>query len=167
MAVTVESIKTLRQQTGAGIMDAKRALEDADGDMSKAQDILRERGIASAAKKASRATNEGIVESYIHSGGRVGVIVEINCETDFVARTDEFKALAHDLAMQIAAMDPLYVDASEVPEDAISVSDEQLLLKQAYIRDPSKTVQDLVNETVGKLSENIRVRRFARFSLGE
>lgn len=148
-------------------MDAKRALEDADGDMSKAQDILRELGIASAAKKASRATNEGIVESYIHSGGRVGVIVEINCETDFVARTDEFKALAHDLAMQIAAMDPLYVDASEVPEDAISVSDEQLLLKQAYIRDPSKTVQDLVNETVGRLSENIKVRRFARFSLGE
>ena len=167
MAVTVESIKALRTQTGAGIMDAKRALEDADGDMSKAQDILRELGIASAAKKASRATNEGIVESYIHSGGRVGVIVEINCETDFVARTDEFKALAHDLAMQIAAMDPLYVDASEVPEDAISVSDEQLLLKQAYIRDPSKTVQDLVNETVGRLSENIKVRRFARFSLGE
>ena len=167
MAVTVESIKALREQTGAGIMDAKRALEDADGDMDKAQDILREQGIASAAKKASRATNEGVVESYIHSGGRVGVLVEINCETDFVARTEEFKELAHGLAMQIAAMDPLYVDSNEVPEDANSVSDEQLLLKQAYIRDPSKTVQDLVNETVGKLSENIRVRRFARFSLGE
>ena len=167
MAVTVESIKALREQTGAGIMDAKRALEDADGDMDKAQDILREQGIASAAKKASRATNEGVVESYIHSGGRVGVLVEINCETDFVARTEEFKELAHGLAMQIAAMDPLYVDSNEIPEDAISVSDEQLLLKQAYIRDPSKTVQDLVNETVGKLSENIRVRRFARFSLGE
>ncbi len=167
MAITVESIKALRQQTGAGIMDAKRALEDADGDMSKAEDILRQQGIASAAKKASRATNEGIVESYIHSGGRVGVLVEVNCETDFVARTDEFKALAHDLAMQIAAMSPLYVDSGEVPEDADSVSDEELLMKQAYIRDPSKTVRDLVNETVGRIGENIRVRRFARFSLGE
>lgn len=167
MAVTVESIKALRDQTGAGIMDAKRALEDADGDMGKAEDILRAHGIASAAKRASRATNEGIVESYIHSGGRVGVLVEINCETDFVARTDDFNTLAHDLAMQIAAMSPMYVDAGDVPEDADSVADDLLLMKQAYIRDPSITVQDLVSEMVGKLGENIRVRRFTRFALGE
>ncbi len=167
MAITVDDIKALRQITGAGVMDSKRALEEASGDIKKAEELLREQGIASAAKKANRATNQGIVESYIHSGGRIGAIVEVNCETDFVARTDEFKDLAHNLAMQIAAMSPSYVDESAVPEDETVEAAQDCLLQQPFIRDPAKTVQDLVNETVGKLGENVRVRRFTRFSLGE
>ncbi len=167
MAVTVDEIKALRQITGAGVMDSKRALEEAGGDIKKAEEILRQQGIASAAKKANRETNQGLVESYIHSGGRIGAIVEVNCETDFVARTDDFKALAHSLAMQIAAMSPSYVDESAVPEDETVDAAQDCLLQQPFIRDPAMTVQDLVNETVGKLGENVRVRRFTRFSLGE
>ena len=116
MDVSVEAIKELRERTSAGIMDCKRALQESKGDLARAEEILREQGIASAARKASRATNQGVVESYIHSGGRIGAIVEVNCETDFVARTPDFKDLAHDLAMQVAAMSPLYVDDSEIPE---------------------------------------------------
>ena len=167
MAVTVDDIKALRQITGAGVMDSKRALEQASGDINKAEEILRQQGIASAAKKANRATNQGLIESYIHSGGRIGAIVEVNCETDFVARTDEFKDLAHNLAMQVAAMSPSYVDESTAPEDETVDAAQDCLLQQPFIRDPAKTVQDLVNETVGKLGENVRVRRFTRFSLGE
>ena len=167
MAVTVDDIKALRQITGAGVMDSKRALEEASGDIKKAEEILRQQGIASAAKKANRATNQGLVESYIHSGGRIGAIVEVNCETDFVARTEEFKELAHSLAMQVAAMSPSYVDESSAPEDETVDAAQDCLLQQPFIRDPAKTVQDLVNETVGKLGENVRVRRFTRFSLGE
>ena len=167
MAVTVDDIKALRGLTGAGVMDSKRALEAAGGDLRKAEEILRERGIASAAKKANRETNQGLVESYIHSGGRIGAIVEVNCETDFVARTDDFRDLAHNLAMQIAAMSPSYVDAAQAPEGEEVDAAQDCLLQQPFIRDPSKTVQDLVNETVGKLGENVRVRRFTRFSLGE
>lgn len=167
MAVTVDDIKALRGLTGAGVMDSKRALEEAGGDLKKAEDILRQQGIASAAKKANRETNQGLVESYIHSGGRIGAIVEVNCETDFVARTDDFRDLAHNLAMQIAAMSPSYVDAEQAPEGADVDEAQDCLLQQPFIRDPSKTVQDLVNETVGKLGENVRVRRFTRFSLGE
>lgn len=167
MAVTVDDIKALRQITGAGVMDSKRALEEASGDIEKAEEILRQQGIASAAKKANRATNQGLIESYIHSGGRMGAIVEVNCETDFVARTDEFKDLAHNLAMQVAAMSPSYVDESTAPEDETVDAAQDCLLQQPFIRDPAKTVQDLVNETVGKLGENVRVRRFTRFSLGE
>lgn len=167
MAVTVDDIKALRGLTGAGVMDSKRALESAGGDLRKAEEILRERGIASAAKKANRETNQGLVESYIHSGGRIGAIVEVNCETDFVARTDDFRDLAHNLAMQIAAMSPSYVDAAQAPEGEEVDAAQDCLLQQPFIRDPSKTVQDLVNETVGKLGENVRVRRFTRFSLGE
>ncbi len=167
MAVTVENIKALRDITGAGVMDSKKALEEAGGDLKRAEDILRQQGIASAAKKASRATNQGVIESYIHSGGRIGAIVEVNCETDFVARTDDFRELAHSLAMQIAAMSPSYVDEASAPEGEKVDAAQDCLLQQPFIRDPSKTVQELVTETVGKLGENVRVRRFSRFSLGE
>ncbi len=165
--VTVDSIRALREETGAGVMDCKRALEAAEGDVARAQDILRQEGIASAAKKSSRETNDGVVESYIHSGGRIGVLVEVNCETDFVARTPEFRELAHNLAMQVAAMDPQHVDEADLPEGAEVNPQEDCLLQQAFIRDPSKTIEDLLKETVGKLGENIRVRRFTRFALGE
>ncbi len=168
MEVSVEAIKALREETGAGIMDCKRALEQSEGDLTKAHEILKDIGAASAAKKASRATNEGIVESYIHSGGRIGVLLEVNCETDFVARTSEFRELAHSLAMQVAAMAPLHVDCDDLPEDETEeIPQEACLMQQAFIRDPTKTIQDLVKEAVGKLGENIRVRRFIRFSLGE
>ncbi len=168
MDVSVEAIKELRERTGAGIMDCKRALQESNGDLARAEEILREQGVASAAKKASRATNQGVVESYIHSGGRIGAIVEVNCETDFVARTPDFKQLAHDLAMQVAAMSPLYVDDSEIPTDGDEVDPQQAcIMQQPFIKDPSQTVQDLVNEAISKLGENVRVRRFTRFSLGE
>ncbi len=167
MAVTVEAIKALRNMTGAGIMDSKRALEEADGDVEAAQKLLREKGIASAAKKASRDTNEGLVESYIHSGGRVGAMVELNCETDFVARTDDMKSLAHDVAMQVAAMSPKYVDEDAISEDEEASPQEVCLLRQPFIRDNGLTVQDIVNETIAKVGEHVRVRRFSRFSLGE
>ena len=153
--------------TGAGIMDSKRALEEADGDVEAARKILREKGIASAAKKASRDTNEGLVEAYVHSGGRVGAIVELNCETDFVARTEDMKTLAHDVAMQVAAMSPKYVDERDAPEDEEGSPQETCLLSQPFIRDNGVTVQDIVNETIAKVGENVRVRRFSRFSLGE
>jgi elongation factor Ts len=165
--VSVDSIKALREETGAGVMDCKRALEAADGDVARAQDILRQEGIASAVKKSSRATNDGVVESYIHSGGRIGVLVEVNCETDFVARTPEFRELAHNLAMQVAAMDPQHIDQADIPEGVEVNPQEDCLLQQAFIRDPSKTIDDILKETVGKLGENIRVRRFTRFALGE
>ena len=148
-------------------MDCKRALQEADGDLERAQEILREKGVVSASKKASRDTNEGLVDSYIHSGGRVGAIVEINCETDFVAKTNDFKTLAHDVAMQIAAMSPLYVDTSDIPEGEDIEPQEACLLQQPFIRDPTMTVQDRINEEIAKLGENVRVRRFTRFSLGE
>lgn len=167
MPVTVETIKALRDLTGAGIMDSKRALEATDGDVEAARKILREKGIASAAKKASRDTNEGLVESYIHSGGRVGAIVELNCETDFVARTEDMKHLAHNVAMQVAAMSPKYVREDEVPDDEEGSPQEVCLLSQPFIRDNEQTVQDVVNETIAKVGENVRVRRFSRFSLGE
>ena len=167
MQISVESIKELRNLTGAGIMDSKNALQESNGDIAKAEELLREKGMASAMKKSSRATNQGLVESYIHSGGRIGAIVEANCETDFVARTDDFKALAHDSAMQVAAMDPKYMDAADIPEGEDENPEQTCLLQQAFIKDPSKTVQELVNETVAKIGENINVRRFTRFELGE
>jgi elongation factor Ts len=160
-------VKALREQTGFGVMDCKRALEEAEGDSAKAEDILRDQGISAAAKKASRATNEGLIGSYIHSGGRIGAIVEVNCETDFVARTQDFQQLAHDLAMQVAAMSPQYVDSTDIPEGTEADSQEECLMQQPFIKDPTKTIQDLVNESVGKLGENVRVRKFTRFSLGE
>ena len=167
MEISTDLIKALREQSGAGFMDCKRALQEADGDLERAQEILREKGVVSASKKASRDTNEGLVDSYIHSGGRVGAIVEINCETDFVAKTNDFKTLAHDVAMQIAAMSPLYVDTSDIPEGEDIEPQEACLLQQPFIRDPTTTVQDRINEEIAKLGENVRVRRFTRFSLGE
>ncbi len=167
MELSVATIKELRERTSAGIMDCKRALEETSGDMVKAEELLTRQGIASAVKKATRSTEEGIVESYIHSGGRIGVLIEVNCETDFVARTDDFKELAHDIAMQVAAMSPSYVSSDDVPDGEDADSAETVLMCQPFIKDPSKSVQDLVNEGIGKLGENIRVRRFTRFSLGE
>ena len=163
MASTTELIKELRERTSAGVMDCKKALDESNGNVDKAEQILKEQGIASAAKKAGRDTDQGLIETYIHSGGRIGAMVEVNCETDFVARTKEFSDLAHDIAMQIAAMNP-----STLEENNTDVaSDNSSLLQQPFIKDPSKNIQELINETVGKLGENIRVRRFKRFSLGE
>ena len=167
MQISVDLIKALRQRTSAGVMDSKRALEEAGGDVDRAEEILREQGIASAAKKAGRETSEGLVETYVHSGGRIGAMVELNCETDFVARTPEFRELAHDVALQVAAMSPQYVDAEDIPEGEPAEPEESCLLRQPFIKDTTRTVGDLVTETVGRLGENIRIRRFSRFSLGE
>ena len=167
-AATVDMIKDLREKTGAGVMDCKRALEGANGDLAKAEEILKEQGLASAAKKADRETGEGLVESYIHAGGRLGALVEVNCETDFVARTGEMKTLAHDLAMQVAAMpSTAYVNKDDIADDDDRPPEEVSLLEQPFIKDPSKTVRDMVQETIAKVGENIRVRRFSRFALGE
>lgn len=167
MYSTTQLIKELRNRTSAGVMDCKRALDDSNGDIDEAEKILREQGIASAARKAGRDTDQGVIETYIHSGGRIGSMVEINCETDFVARTEEFLTLAHDIAMQVAAMSPLAVGNEQNIEINTSETEDSNLLSQPFIKDPSKSIQDLINETVGKLGENIRVRRFQRFSLGE
>jgi len=164
--ITTEMIKRLREETGAGVMDAKRALEEADGDMAKAKAILKERGIAAAAKKSERATNQGLVEAYIHAGGRIGVLVEVNCETDFVAKTQNFQQLARDIAMQVAAMQPLVVDIGQRTPDMEGSDEEVALLAQPFIRDGSRTIGDLVKEAIATTGENIRVARFSRFELG-
>jgi elongation factor Ts len=197
MSVTPQMVKELRERTGAGMMDCKNALLEANGEMEKAIDVLRTKGLASAAKKAGRVTAEGAVGSYIHAGGKIGVLVEVNCETDFVARTDDFQELVRDIAMHIAAADPRFVRREEVTADVLDreravqrektlaegkpekVVDkivegrmekffaEQVLLEQPFVKDPDKTVQDLVNEKVAKIGENVQVRRFSRFKLGE
>jgi elongation factor Ts len=195
-SVTAEMVRELRDKTGAGMMDCKRALEEAGGDVEKASGLLRERGLAAAAKKSGREAREGLIASYIHTGGRVGSLVEVNCETDFVARTDEFQKLVRDLAVQVAGLAPLYVDAEHVPAEALAakqaefaadpatagkpaeirekIVDGQLkkwyrevcLLDQPF-RDEERTVRELVNERIATIGENIVVRRFARFQLGE
>jgi elongation factor Ts len=164
---STDAIKSLRERTGAGVIDCKNALVEASGDVEKANQILVERGIALARKKADRVAQQGLIESYIHLGGKIGSMVEVNCETDFVARTEEFKELAHNLALQIAAMAPRFLSPEEIPSDT-QVDDPQTacLLLQAYIRDPSKTIRDLITETIAKVGENIKVRRFIRFELG-
>lgn len=167
MPITATQVKELRDRTGAGVMDAKKALEATGGDIAKAEKALAEKGLASAVKTAGRATSEGVIASYIHSGSRIGSMVELNCESDFVARTPEFSDLARNLAMQIAAMSPQFIDRARVPADAGQVKDEELLMEQAYIRDASKKVEDLVKETIARVGENIQVRRFSRFALGE
>ena len=167
MEVTTDMVRALRERTGAGIMDCKRALEVVNGDLAKAEAELHAKGIARAAAKADRATTEGIIGSYVHAGSRIGALVELNCETDFVARTPEFEDLAHNIAMQVAAMAPLYVDERDMPADDGSRPEETCLLQQAFIKDPSKTVDDLLAELKARVGENIRVRRIARFSLGE
>lgn len=165
--VSAAEVKDLRERTGAGVMDCKRALDEAGGDMARAEQLLKEWGAASAEKRAHRETMQGLVECYIHAGGRVGAMVEVNCETDFVARTDDFKALAHDLAMQIVATNPLAVDEADLPADAEGEPEETCLLRQPFVKDPARSVRDRVHEVIAKTGENIRVRRFARFELGQ
>lgn len=166
MDITTDMVKELREQSGAGIMDCRTALIGTEGNLEKAIEILKEKGLSKAAKKAGRSTGQGLIESYIHTAGRIGALVELNCETDFVARTDEFKELAHCLAMQVTALDPKYVDKKDVPEDAGIEPDEACLLLQQYIKDPTKTVNDIIVETIAKVGENIRVSRFIRYELG-
>lgn len=167
MQVSAEAIRTLRERTGAGIMDCKRVLETTNGNIQEAEAALRERGIAKAAAKVSRSTTEGVIEAYVHAGGRIAALVELNCETDFVARTPEFKELAHNLAMQIAAMAPLYLDQDEMPSDDAQIVQDVCLLHQPFIKDPSQTIKDLILELMAKVGENIRVRKMVRFNLGD
>ena len=164
--VTTADVKRLRDETGAGVMDSKRALEETDGDFDRARTLLRERGIAAAEKRAERTTSQGLVEAYIHGEGRIGALVEVNCETDFVARTDAFRQLARDVAMQVAAMDPRGLTPDDVPDDAPGTKEEQALLTQPFIRDGARTIEDLVRETMAQTGENVRIARFARFQLG-
>jgi len=167
--VTADQVKELRARTGAGVMDCRRALAEAGGDLDRAADLLRARGLAAAAQKAGRSTTEGLVEAYIHGQGRLGALVEVDCETDFVAHTEDFRRLARELAMQVAATDPRYLSREDVPLEARDNPQvqEQILLEQPYIRDAARRVQDLITETVAKVGENIQVRRFARFKVGE
>ncbi|GGD68133.1 translation elongation factor Ts [Paenibacillus nasutitermitis] len=197
MAVNASAVKELREKTGAGMLDCKKALEEANGDIPKAIDILREKGLSAAANKAGRIATEGVVESYIHAGGRIGVLVEINCETDFVGKTDQFREFARDIAMQIAAANPKFVSRDEVSQDELDKEREILkaqalnegkpanivekmvdgrigkyyeefcLLEQPFIKDPDKTIANLLNEKISTIGENISIRRFARFELGE
>ena len=194
--ISAEKVKELRERTGAGFMDCKNALVEADGDIDKAVTLLRERGLAAAAKKAGRDAREGLVSSYIHTGGRVGVLIEVNCETDFVARTDEFQKLVKDLAVQVAGMAPQYVDSESIPADVLEAKKAELAadesvqkkpeairpqivegqLKKWYsqvtlydqpFRDEERTVRDLITDRIATIGENIRVRRFTRYALGE
>jgi elongation factor Ts len=197
MVITTEMIKKLREATGAGILDCRKALEQADGDFNKAVDFLREKGLAAAAKRAGRQASDGVVELYSHGNGRVGVMVELNCETDFVGRSEPFRTLAHELALQIAASSPRFIRDEDIPADVLAHEkqiaearareegkpeaviprivegymtkflDEFVLLRQAYIRDETLTVQKLVNQVVVSLGENVIIRRFVRWELGE
>ncbi|MBI2618890.1 MAG: translation elongation factor Ts [Ignavibacteriales bacterium] len=196
-AISTELIKQLRMKTGAGMMDCKRALEETGGDIDKAVEYLRKKGAATAAKRADKETNQGVVEAYIHTGGRIGAMVELNCETDFVAKTPDFKALAHDIAMQIAAMSPRYIGREEVEKEVIAKEieiykthaqnegksapvaekiaqgrlekfyQEACLLEQSFIKDSGKTIKDLLDETTARVGERISIRRFMRYHLGE
>ncbi len=197
MTVTTEMVKDLRQATGAGVLEAKKALVATDGDFEAAVDILREKGAARAAKRAERSANEGIIEMYAHPGNRVGVMLELNCETDFVARNDQFKELAHDLALHIAAMSPLYLTTEDVPTEELEREVEVLrsqalaegkpenivekivsgrinkyyeevcLMEQGFVKDDSIKIKDMITEAVSSIGENIQLRRFARYELGE
>jgi elongation factor Ts len=197
MAITTEQIKELREATGAGILDCRKALEQADGDYEKAVDYLREKGLAKAAKRSDRQASEGVLELYSHGRGRVGVMVEVNCETDFVARSEAFRSFAHEVALQIAAAAPLVVSVDDIPEHVLErerqvarartleegkpeavvdkivegrlekYKDEICLLRQPYIRDESLTIEKLLNQNIGTLGENIVIRRFVRWEVGE
>jgi elongation factor Ts len=160
--ITAKQVQELREKTGAGVMDCKRALTDAGGNLEQAMVLLREKGLAQVAKRAGREASDGVVEAYIHAGGKIGVLVEVNCETDFVARTPDFRALAHDIALQIAAMNP----ASIGNEDGNDSREGTPLLEQPFIREPGRTIADLIRDTAAKTGENIVVRRFTRFELG-
>jgi len=195
--ISAAMVKQLREQTGAGIMDCKEALSECSGDVSKAVDFLRKKGLATAAKRAGRATTEGIIESYIHMDSKLGVLVEINCETDFVAKNDDFKEFAKNIAMHITATNPVSIRPEDVPKETIDKEKEiyreqvlemgkpekivdkivegklkkyfkeNCLMNQAYVRDPDITIEDLLNEIVAKIGENIAIKRFARFKIGE
>ena len=167
MKIPTDMIKELRDQSGAGIMSCKNALLETEGDMGKALQILKQQSLLQVEKKARRSANQGIIEAYVHAGGRIGTMVELNCETDFAARTDEFKELAHHLAMQVAALSPQFISEEEVPEGADVVPQDVCLLLQSFIKDPDKTVQDILTETIAKVGENIKINRFARFELSE
>ena len=197
MKITTAIVKELREATGAGILDCKNALQETDGDFDKAVEYLRQKGLAAAAKRASRAANEGTIGSYVHAGSRVAALVEVNCETDFVARTDDFLALAHDLAMQVVAAKPKYLLPEDIPAEVIEAEkeiyraqmedsakpehvidkivegklqkyyQEVCLVQQPFIKDEGLTVQDVVTQVAAKLGENVVVRRFVRFELGE
>ncbi len=195
--ISMELVKELRQRTGAGIVECKKVLQETGGDVEKAIELLRKRGAAKAEKKAGRATAQGVVASYIHGGGKAGALVEVNCETDFVAMTEDFQNLAREIAMQVVAMSPKYVSPEEVPDEVIEKEREILkeqarsegkpenvidkivegrlakfftencLLQQPWIKDSTKTIEDLINEYIAKLGENIKVKRFCRFQIGE
>ncbi len=164
MPVTIDQIKALRAETGAGVMDCRQALDDSDGDIERARLVLREKGIATANKRSDKATGQGLIHSYIH-GGRIGVLVDLRCETDFVAKTEPFQALAHDIAMQIASMNPAAVSADDLPSDA--EEDAQALLDQEFIRDSSQTISDRINDVIASIGERIEVARFTRYEMGE
>ncbi len=168
--MSLDLIKELREETNCGIIDCKKALEQAGGDLKKAKEILREKGLQMALKKASRVANEGRVEAYIHNGNKIGVIVEVNCETDFVARNDAFIQFSKDLAMHIAAMAPKYIKKDDVPAEIVASGVDMAaicLLEQPFVKDASKSIQDLLNELVAKIGENIVVGRFIRYKIGE
>jgi elongation factor Ts len=166
MKISVETLKELRNRTNVGIADCNKALLEVGGDIEKAIEILKERGVAIAEKKKDAAAMEGVIEAYVHHTRRVGVLVELNCETDFVARTPEFKELAHDLAMQVAAACPQFVSSEEMAPTAETDPQAACLLNQPFIKDPTRTVQEIITETIAKVGENVKVRRFARFELG-
>ncbi len=164
LQIAVEQIRELREKTGAGLMDCKKALMTSEGDFEAAVAALRDRGYSIAEKKKERAMGDGLVESYVHSGGRVGALVLVTCETDFVAQTPEFKELAHDIAMQVTATDPQYLSPDEVPED--KNPEEVSLLSQPFIKDPQKTISDIIVETITRVGENVGVSKFCRFETG-
>jgi elongation factor Ts len=168
LQVSTTEIKELREKTGAGVIDCKKALLEAAGSFEKAVEILNQRGLALAHKKADREAANGIIEAYVHQGGKIAALVEVNCETDFVARTDEFKELAHNLALQIAAMSPQFISPEDMPKETETDTDTKAtcLLLQPSIKDPDKTIQDMITETIAKVGENIKVRRFTRFEIG-
>jgi elongation factor Ts len=166
LEISAADVKSLREKTGAGVMACKRALTETQGDVGKAEELLRQQGLASAEKKANRVASQGIIDCYLHAGGRIGAMIEVNCETDFVARTPEFRALVHDLAMQVAATNPTYVRPEDIPEGVEVEPKEACLVLQPFIKEPSQTVQDVIVSAIAKVGENIRVRRFSRFELG-
>lgn len=166
MEISATAVKALRDQTGAGVMECRRALEKAEGNVGKAIDILRQSGLAKAERRTTRVASQGLVDTYLHAGGRIGAMVEVNCETDFVARTDSFRELAHNIAMQVAATNPRYISPDDVPPGGSVEETEECLLLQPFIKDPNKSIKDVITEVIAKTGENVRVRRFARFELG-
>jgi elongation factor Ts len=166
MQISAEMVKDLREKSGAGVMECKKALESCEGNLEKASSLLKEKGLAIAEKKATRTALKGIIEPYIHGGGRVGALVELNCETDFVARLPEFQELAHNIAMQVTAMNPKYLSVEAVPQGVEVKPEVDCLLSQPFIKDPTKNIQAVVTETIAKTGENIKVGRFVRYELG-